>query len=62
MDDESGGPSYLVSSWVDTCEWMGRSNLTLIYLSIAIGRFYLALGQGESAFGVDDPAPAIPDE
>lgn len=62
MDDESGGPSYLVSSWMDTCEWMGRSNLTLIYLSIAIGRFYLALSQGESAFRVDDFTPAVPDE
>jgi len=62
MDGESGGPSYLVSSWLDTCEWMGRCNLTLIYLSIAVSRFYLALGHGESAFGLDDQTPAVPDE
>lgn len=61
MDGESGGPSYLVSSWMDTCEWIGRSNLTLIYLSIAVCRFYLALGQGESAFRLDGPGPAVPD-
>jgi len=62
VDDKSGGPSYLADTWLDTCEWMGRSNLTAIYLCHAVCRFYMALALGESALRVDDPAPKVPGE
>lgn len=60
MDDRSDGPSYLLNVWMESCEWMGRSHLAVAYSYIAISRFYLALGIGERAFRVDDPAPTLP--
>ena len=64
MKDKSGesGPSYLVGSWLENCEWMGRSCLTVLFLTTAISRFYLQLGQGDSDWPMDEPAPAVPDE
>jgi uncharacterized protein YodC (DUF2158 family) len=62
VDDKSGGPAYLVNSWLEVCEWMGRGNLTVIYLCTAICRFYMTMGQGDSVFRVDDLTPAVPDK
>jgi len=64
MEDKSGrgGPSYLVDSWLEICDWMGRSNLAVLFLCTAICRFYLHLDQGDSDRRMDDLAPAVPDE
>jgi len=62
VDNRSGGPSYLLNIWMESCEWIGRSHLAVVYSHIAICRFYLALGIGERAFRLDGPAPTLPDE
>ena len=60
MEDKSGGPSYLVGSWLETCDWMARSYLTVFFLSTATCRFCLQLGQGDSP--MDDPDTAVADQ
>ena len=64
MDDKShgSGPSYLVDSWLEVCDWMGRSHLAVLFLGTAICRFYLHLDQDHNDRRIDDLAHAVSDE
>ena len=49
MDDKPGrsGLSYMVDSWAETCEWIGSSYLTVLFLNTALWRFSLDLANGD---------------
>lgn len=64
VEDKSGvsGPSYLVGSWLETCDWIGRSYLTVFFLCTAIGRFCLHSEQADNDGPMDEAAPAASSE